>query len=156
VSLRNPSATIVIDGRTETVKWISRGLFTAQHQAWFLSTGSVMLLDNAGGNQAFPLTSDRSRIIEFEPITQEILWSYPPRGQEADFCTGMLGYVERLPGGNTLITESMQGHLIEVTPAGEVVWEYYSPYRAGEDDELIATPMGARRIPRAALPFLDE
>ncbi|MFT7167380.1 MAG: hypothetical protein ACI80K_000499 [Paracoccaceae bacterium] len=156
VSLRNPSAVLAIDGKTEEVKWISQGLSVAQHQASFLSTGSIMLLDNAGGNASFPLKIDQSRVIEIDPETQEILWRYPPLGRDVNFRTEMLGYAERLPGGNTLITESMQGHLLEVSPEGEIVWEYYSPYRAGENDELITTLMGGRRIPRAALPFLGE
>lgn len=156
VSLRTLNALVVIDGDTEEVKWLSQGLTCAQHQASFLPSGSIMVLDNCGGNQKFPLRSDQSRIIEIDPATDDITWCFPARGQRFDFFTGMLGYVERLPGGNTLITESMQGHLIEVTPQGDVVWEYYSPYRAGENDELITTLMGARRVSPEALPFLRE
>ncbi len=156
VSLRNPSALAVFDGKTEKLKWLHQGMFAAQHQASFLDTGSILMFDNAGGNQKFPLQSDRSRAVEIDPVTQELVWQYPPMGQDVQFFSAMLGYVERLPGGNTLITESMQGHLMEVTPEGDLVWEYYSPYRAGDNDELITTLMGARRIPRAALPFLDE
>jgi hypothetical protein len=32
-----------------------------------------------------------------------------------------------LPNGNTLITESDTGHVFEVTPAGERVWEFAVP-----------------------------
>ena len=34
---------------------------------------------------------------------------------------------ERLPNGNTLITESDKGRAFEVTHAGEVVWEFWNP-----------------------------
>ena len=156
ISLRNVSALIVIDGESEEVKWISSGLTVVQHQASFLPTGSILVLDNAGGNQKRPFRVDRSRVVEIAPVTQEIVWRYPLLGQKVDFFTGMLGYAERLPGGNTLITESMQGRAIEVSPKGELLWEYLSPYRDGENDKLITTLMGVRRIPRAALPFLDE
>ncbi|WP_380680967.1 aryl-sulfate sulfotransferase [Salinigranum sp. GCM10025319] len=40
---------------------------------------------------------------------------------------------DRLPNGNTLITDSLNHRVIEVTPRGEVVWEYYAtwgPYDA--------------------------
>ena len=40
---------------------------------------------------------------------------------------------DRLPNGNTLITDSLNHRVIEVTPEGEVVWEYYAtwgPYDA--------------------------
>ncbi len=156
VSLRNASTLVVIDGESEEVKWVSSGLSTLQHQASFLPTGSILLLDNTGGNQKRPLRSDRSRVLEIAAETQEILWQYPPVGRNNPFFTKRLGYVERLPGGNTLITESMQGRVLEVSPKGKLLWEYLSPYRDGENDKLITTLMGARRIPRAALPFLDE
>jgi len=35
---------------------------------------------------------------------------------------------QRLPNGNTLITEGACGRILEVTPAHEIVWEYVSPY----------------------------
>lgn len=156
VSLRNSNAVVVIDNKTEKVKWLVHGLFSSQHQASFLPNGRILLFDNAGGNESMPLVSDQSRVLEIDPKAQEVAWQFPRQNEDLDFFSAMLGYVERLPGGNTLITESMQGHLIEVAPDGEVVWEYYSPYRAGDNDELITTLMGARRIPRATLPFLDE
>ncbi|WP_328765147.1 aryl-sulfate sulfotransferase [Haloarcula rubra] len=40
---------------------------------------------------------------------------------------------DRLPNGNTLITDTLNHRVIEVTPTGEVVWEYYAtwgPYDA--------------------------
>jgi hypothetical protein len=36
---------------------------------------------------------------------------------------------QRLPNGNTLITEGNGGRIIEVTAGHEIVWEYISPYR---------------------------
>ena len=35
---------------------------------------------------------------------------------------------QRLPNGNTLITEGSDGRVIEVTQDREIVWEYISPY----------------------------
>ncbi|WP_254839485.1 aryl-sulfate sulfotransferase [Natronomonas marina] len=40
---------------------------------------------------------------------------------------------DRLPNGNTLVTDSLNHRVIEVTPTGEIVWEYYvgwGPYDA--------------------------
>jgi hypothetical protein len=56
------------------------------------------------------------------------------------------GAQERLPNGNTLITESEGGRLIEVTPEREIVWEYISPVRGGERDELIPFLSWGQRI----------
>ncbi len=52
-----------------------------------------------------------------------------------------------MPNGNTLITESDYGRALEVTPDGETVWEFYSPFSAGENDEYIATLMEVVRLP---------
>jgi hypothetical protein len=38
----------------------------------------------------------------------------------------MMGGAQRLPNGNTHITSGQHGHLFEVMPTGEVVWEYLS------------------------------
>ena len=40
---------------------------------------------------------------------------------------------DRLPNGNTLVTDSLNHRVVEVTPDGEIVWEYYvgwGPYDA--------------------------
>jgi hypothetical protein len=55
-----------------------------------------------------------------------------------------------------LITESDQGHIFKVTPKKNIVWEYYNPYRTGEQNQLIATVMGAMRIEQQPLTFLEE
>jgi len=153
VSLRNPSALILIDPETKRVTWMSVGQWKMQHQAMALENGNVLMLDNQGGNQIDPLRFDRSRVIEYNPPTQRIVWEYP-QSASVEFFTHHLGYVQRLPNGNTLVTESTQGHILEVTRSSEVVWEYYSPFRAGENGEWIATIMGARRIDPATLTFL--
>ena len=38
-----------------------------------------------------------------------------------------MGMAQRLPNGNTLITESSFGRFFEVTSQGEIVWEYINP-----------------------------
>lgn len=35
---------------------------------------------------------------------------------------------DRLPNGNTLIVDSLNHRVIEVTPTGEIVWEFYAPW----------------------------
>jgi hypothetical protein len=48
--------------------------------------------------------------------------------------TAFMGNAQRLWNGNTHITESATGRLFEVTPAGEVVWEYILPWFAEYPD----------------------
>jgi len=50
--------------------------------------------------------------------------------------------------GNTLITESDAGRAFETTADGKIVWEFYNPHSAGEQDEYIATLMEVVRLPQ--------
>ncbi len=45
-----------------------------------------------------------------------------------NFFSPRMGNAQRLPNGNTLITESSFGRFFEVTREGEVVWEYVNPF----------------------------
>jgi len=57
-------------------------------------------------------------------VLPEIIWQYSnPGGFYSNFVSGL----QRLPNDHTLIDEGMTGRIFEVTPDGEVVWEYVSP-----------------------------
>jgi hypothetical protein len=51
------------------------------------------------------------------------VWTYEADPQE-DFYSSFISGAQRLPNGNTLIDEGWYGRLFEVTPSGEIVWEY--------------------------------
>ncbi len=53
----------------------------------------------------------------------EIVWTYATDGFYSRFGSS----VQRLPNGNTLIAETAHGRLIEVSPDGELVWEFVNP-----------------------------
>ena len=65
-----------------------------------------------------------------------------------------LSSAQRLPNGNTFITEGSGGRLIEVTKEHEVVWEYISPYWG----KLMKMNMVYRayRVPYEWIPQLDK
>ncbi len=76
-----------------------------------------------------------SRVLEFNPISKEIVWEYSPNLMSTadqksgfDLFSTNVSSAQRLPNGNTLITEGTRGRVVEVTRDGEVVWEYISPY----------------------------
>ncbi|MDR1320059.1 MAG: aryl-sulfate sulfotransferase [Gracilibacteraceae bacterium] len=78
---------------------------------------------------------DYSRVIEIDPVTMQIVWSCMPAHlgnpqpyQSDHFYSCFISSAQRLPNGNTLITEGSDGRLFEVTSEHEVVWEYISPY----------------------------
>ena len=53
-------------------------------------------------------------------------WSFKPT---AKFFSSSWGSVQRLPNGNTFSLDCHKGRLFEVTPSGEIVWEYVSPFQ---------------------------
>ncbi len=56
--------------------------------------------------------------------------------REPRFFSARLSGAQRLPNGNTLICAGEQGRIFEVTPGGEIVWEYSSPF--GHDGHQLA------------------
>jgi hypothetical protein len=62
---------------------------------------------------------------------------------------------QRLPNGNTLITEETGGRIFEVTPDREIVWEFVNPVRAEGRAEgggdMIPIVSWAQRIDPASL-----
>lgn len=80
---------------------------------------------------------DRSRVIEFDPITKKVVWEFVGSDMENYGLPGINDYrfyspltssAQRLPNGNTFITEGVGGRLLEVTPEKEIVWEYVAPF----------------------------
>ncbi len=72
----------------------------------------------------------------FGPI--DTSWSYDFQGK---FDDGRQSSAQRLPNGNTLIAFSNQGTFIEITPSGDIVWKYISPFcTIGEGSEPKTEP----------------
>ncbi|MDA8620840.1 arylsulfotransferase family protein [Planctomycetota bacterium] len=144
LSLREHSLLVAMDPATGEISWVDSGQWAYQHQATPLSNGNILLLDNKGGNRESPWARDRSRVIEYDPVRRQIVRTQP-RSSEA-FFTEVQGYVEPQANGNTLITETTRGRILEVDPDGAVVWEFQSPFKSPTDRRLTATVMGAMRV----------
>ncbi|HVS65047.1 MAG TPA: arylsulfotransferase family protein [Thermoanaerobaculia bacterium] len=127
VSLREIDTLAVIDPRDGRAVWAARGPWQRQHEPILLPGRRLLLFDNRGGEDG------TSRVIELDLESDETVWEY------GDVDSPQAGVCRRLPNGNTLITESERGRAVEVTPAGEIVWEFVSPHRAGRNGELVAT-----------------
>ena len=56
------------------------------------------------------------------------LWNYVAR-DTISFYGSFISGAHRMENGNTFINEGPKGRLFEVTPDGEIVWEYLVPYR---------------------------
>jgi len=146
VSLRELDIVAVIDLERESVVWARRGDWRAQHQPTLLEGGTVLLFDNRGAG-------GRSRVIEFLPGSGEVVWEYRD-GPGRRLFSAEVGSCQRLPNGNTLITESEAGRALEVTAAGETVWEFRTPHRMPEDRRLLASLFEVVRIAKEDADFL--
>jgi hypothetical protein len=139
VSMRNIDAIATLDADAGSIRWALTGSFRAPHEPSLLESGRILLFDNLGRD-------GRSRIVEIDPSTGETGWTYP--GDGGDLYSSICGTTQRLANGNTLITESTAGRAIEVTPDGEVVWEFRSPHRVDRQGEVLVAILGdTTRIP---------
>ena len=138
VSSRELDLVAVINPELDAVVWALTGMWRGQHEPTLLETGNMLIFDNLG-------LGKRSRVLEFDPISQNVSWAYNGTDEHPLFSFAC-GASHRLPNGNTLIVETDNGRAIEVTPNGTVVWEFVNPRRAGEDDELIASLFDVVRL----------
>ncbi len=125
------------------VVWGKVGPYKGQHDPQVLDNGTVMVFDNLGGGGD---DAQASRVLELDPSTWQVVWSYEGTPAEP-FFSETCGLAQRLPNGNTLITETDLGRAFEITREGDVVWEFYNPHRAGENGRYIATLMEMIRLP---------
>lgn len=135
VSFRGLDTIAVVDMESESLVWTQFGMWLDQLDATLLSNGNMLLLE---------YVDDDPKVIEFDPVTMEVKWAYQ-RNSGSPVDTRWGGSCQRLPNGNTLISESGRGRAFEVTPQGEVVWEYAS---SGDGDVggAAATPFELTRI----------
>lgn len=151
ISFREPSAIGVIDLEQEELVWAVKGYWQGQHDPQILDNGNILVFDNRGN---FNKPEGNARALEFDPETLEIVWQYTGT-PESPLESAIRSYTQRLPNGNTLITESNGGRILEVTPGQEIVWEYVNPVRGGPEGQMIPIICKALRLdPAIAAPFL--
>ncbi len=134
-------AIAVVDMENEVFSWATQGSWAGQHDPDITEDGNILLFDNRGefGEHG------TARVIEFDPKNDGIVWKYAGSA-EHPFESVLRSVQARLPNGNTLITESDGGRLFEVTPAGDIVWEFINPVRGGDDNEFIPIVSSGERI----------
>ena len=166
VSGRQTNITAIIDKKTGNIVWKigpdynaspelkKLGWIIGQHHSHLIprglpGEGNILLFDNGGTagygapNPGAPTglsnaLRDHSRVLEFNPVTLEVVWSNMPvaagpagpGGPAPGFriYSSYVSSAQRLPNGNTMITEGAGGRIFEVTPGYEIVWEYINPY----------------------------
>jgi hypothetical protein len=137
----------IIDRESEKLIWKwGTGILDKPHHPTLLRNGNILIFDN-GADRGY------SRVVELDPIKKEIVWYYQCEPPEAFFSVSR-GSSQRLPNGNTLITESDKGKVFEVTHSGEVVWEFYNPEVKKADKRRAAIYRMMRLTNSKKYPFL--
>jgi hypothetical protein len=130
ISLRNADTLVILDSDTLEPVWHwGQGDLELPHDPSWLPHGRLLVFDN-GTRRGY------SRVLEIDPRSGDIDWQYPEQDERSLFSEWR-GSSQRLAGGNTLICESERGHVLEVTPGGEVVWEFWNPELGGEGRKRI-------------------
>lgn len=121
ISSRDMSLVGIFNVQEERFVWSwGPGDVLGQHQPTLLDNGNLLMLDNGWNYRNY------SRVIELDLVTKEIEWEYAADPKEDFFSVG-IGGSQRLPNGNTLVTEGSRGRIFEITKDGEIVWEFYNP-----------------------------
>jgi hypothetical protein len=117
-SCRNIDTIGVIDRQTGDVVWAwGPGVLQKQHMPTMLDDGHLLIFDNG-------CERGTSAVVEMDPISGDVVWRYEADPPDS-FYSHTRGANQRLPNGNTLITDSdTGGRVFEVTPDGTIVWEY--------------------------------
>lgn len=147
---------------TSTPEAKALGQVIGQHNVTMIpeglpGAGNLLLFDNggaAGYGDPSPISPGgdtiyqraTSRVLEIDPVTLKLVWSYAA----PNFYSFNISGAQRLPNGNTLITEGTTGRVFEVTPGKDVVWEYVAP--PGEGPRASSAVYRAYRIPYSWLP----
>ncbi len=117
VSLREIDTVAMLDIPTRRIVWAARGPWRRQHDPHFLANGRLLIFDNRGSAQ-------ESRVLEYDPRTNACPWSYASE-DSPPFVSQIQGRTQRLANGNTLVVNSFDGALLEVTPDRELVWSCF-------------------------------
>ncbi len=149
---RNANFIVIIDRHTGKVVWrqgpdyppvkgskVPRPVdqISGQHDAHIIpeglpGAGDLLVFDNQGSAGWPPVSLiGGSRVLEINPVTKQIVWQYTGENSGRpiwSFQSHFISSARRLPNGNTLIDEGRDGRFFQVTPTGEIVWEYVNPY----------------------------
>ena len=155
---RNANFTAIIDRKTGKIVWtlgphypaiVENGAartlprpvdqISGQHDGQIIpvglpGAGNLLVFDNQGegGYPAATLSvTGGSRVLEIDPVKKEIVWEYTAQnsgGPGWSFRSTHISAARRLPNGNTFVDEGQIGRFFQITPKGEIVWEYLNPY----------------------------
>ena len=128
VSMRNISTIVVFDPETEKIKFRVTGTVNHQHDPDFVDGNTITVFDN--NPYSFNGEMLHSRIVEIKAPGGEQRVVFKGTA-DTPFYTNIMGMHQHLPNGDILITESKGGRAIEISPQGEIVWEFRNTVEDG-------------------------
>ena len=140
VSPRNFDQVIVVDRRTDDV--VMRLGADDDHDTLYEQHNPDYLERDDGTPVILVADSENDRVIEYVrdcgDADPRLGAGTPPGECEWNRAWSVRGFnwprdADRLPNGNTLVTDTLNHRVVEITPEGEVVWEFFAawaPYEA--------------------------
>jgi len=130
VSLKNFNQIVAINRSTKEVVWTlgepgNRDIVNRQHNPDYL-------VNDAGQPTVIVSDSANDRVAEYTRENGEWNLTWALRGGNLNEPRD----ADRLPNGNTLVSDRRGDRLLEVTPTGEVVWEVYAPWQPYDAERL--------------------
>ena len=92
------------------------------HDVEWLPNGNISIFNNGTHRPS----ANRSSVMEINPATNQVVWQYETKDHNS-FYSDFQSAAQKLLNGNWFITSTNNGHLFEVTPDKQVVWEYNNP-----------------------------
>jgi hypothetical protein len=138
LSVRNMDEVVLVNRSTDSVDW--RLGSDGNHSVLYEQHNPQYLESEDGTPTLLVADSENDRVVEYELVEAgdgsgnsewERTWTLG-----ADDSLNWPRDADRLPNGNTLVTDSLNHRVLEVTPEGEVVWEYYAPWGTYEAERV--------------------
>lgn len=121
---RNFWTVLLVDRESGQVVWRYNGTeedrLIRGHEPYMIpqgmpGEGNILIFDNGVAK-----LRHYSIAREIDPTTRQLVWSYTDR---ANFYSKAAGRVQRLPSGNTLISQDRSGRVFEINSEHEIIWE---------------------------------
>ena len=130
VSPRNFDQVIVVDRETKEITM--RLGADGNHTILYEQHNPTYLESENGTPTILVADSENDRVVEYARLdgSWERIWTVG---------TDQLNWprdADRLPNGNTLIVDTLNQRVIEVTPRGEIVWEQFAPWAPYDAERL--------------------
>ena len=147
VSIRNYDVVLEIDPETDGITNVvgepgNQTVMHEQHNPMWIEGGTVLIADSSHGGSV-----GADRVVGIDAATDEIVWEYDGSGSGSKLQWPR--DADRLPNGNTLITDSRNSRVIEIDRNGSVVWRYSLAREGGivYEADRVSHPANGTYIP---------